>query len=207
MTYLEYNLGHPAPSLKSAWPIAKEALGDLATGPNFWANLETAFGKGLDSEKAAALAAEWGAGDFSGLPEIEVRPSVEINGAMGAFSGDTNTIYFSQEYLSANVGNGEAVAGVWLEEVGHFVDSVVNSEDAPGDEGEIFSRLVRGEVLSGLELELLRGEDDGATVVLNGVEVVIEMATTKFGVPVSGKQHGWRSTLYCRSQSRRPRYF
>jgi len=183
MTYLEYKLGHPAPSLESAWPIAKEALGNLATGPNFQADLETAFGKGLDFQKAAALAADWGAGDFSGLPEIEVRPSGEINGAMGAFSGDTNTIYFSQEFLSA--GNSEAVAGVWLEEVGHFVDSVVNSSDAPGDEGEIFSRLVRGDVLSGLELELLRGEDDGATVVLNGVEVAIEMAKIGFGQTIS----------------------
>lgn len=79
MSYLEYNLSNPAPSQESAWPIAKEALRDLATGPNSRANLETAFGNGLDSQKAAALAADWGAGDFSGLPEmlVAIDPRVE----------------------------------------------------------------------------------------------------------------------------------
>ncbi|GGA59294.1 calcium-binding protein [Okeania sp. KiyG1] len=187
MSYLEYSIRYPDPSLESAQSIAKEALGDFATSPNFLANLETAFGSDLDFEKAAELAAAWGAGDFSGLPEIEVRPSNEINGAMGAFSTDTNTIYFSQEYLSANAGSDEAVAAVWLEEIGHFVDSVVNSQDAAGDEGDIFSRLVRGDVLSALELELLKSEDDGAVVVLDGVEVAIEMAALKFSTPVSGE--------------------
>ena len=177
MSNLEYSISYPDPSLESAQSIAKEALGDFATSPNFLANLETAFGSDLDFEKAAELAAAWGAGDFSGLPEIEVRPRNEINGAMGAFSTETNTIYFSQEYLSANAGSGEAIAAVWLEEIGHFVDSVVNSQDAAGDEGDIFSRLVRGDVLSGLELELLKSEDDSAVVVLDGVEVAIEMNT------------------------------
>lgn len=174
MNYLEYNLTNPVSS-------AEDALRDFATGGDFWNQMETAFGNGIDFQKAAALAADWQAGDFSGLPEIEIRPSAEINGAMGAFSTDTNTIYFSQEFLSANAGNSGAVAGVWLEEIGHFVDSVVNDVDAAGDEGDIFSRLVRGDVLNGLELGLLRSEDDGAVVVLDGVEVAIEMATRLSG--------------------------
>ncbi|GGA59305.1 pre-peptidase C-terminal domain-containing protein [Okeania sp. KiyG1] len=177
MSNLEYSISYPDQSLESAQSIAKEALGDFATSPNFLANLETAFGNDLDFEKAAELAAAWGTGDFSDLPGIEVRPSNEINGAMGAFSTDTNTIYFSEEYLSANAGSGEAVAAVWLEEIGHFVDSVVNSQDAAGDEGDILSRLVRGDELSGLELELLKSEDDSAVIVLDGVEVAIEMNT------------------------------
>ncbi|MEB3341347.1 calcium-binding protein [Okeania sp.] len=177
MSDLEYNFSYPGPSLESAWSTTKDALMNFATNPNFLRNLETAFGSDLDLEKATELATVWGTGDFRGLPEIEVRSNSEMNGAMGAFSTETNTIYFSQEYLSGNADNAEVVAAVWLEEIGHFVDSIVNSQDAVGDEGDIFSRLLRGDVLSGLELEFLQSQDDSAVVILDGVEIAIEMNT------------------------------
>ncbi len=86
----------------------------------------------------------------------------------------TGKIYLSGEFLAKNVGNVTAVAGVLLEEFGHFVDSQINSVDAIGDEGEIFADLVQGKALSQRELAQLKGEDDSAIVVLDGVVRAIE---------------------------------
>jgi hypothetical protein len=36
------------------------------------------------------------------------------------------------------------IAAVLLEEIGHFVDSKINLADTPGDEGAVFSAIVRG---------------------------------------------------------------
>ncbi|MGB5900295.1 MAG: VWD domain-containing protein, partial [Geitlerinemataceae cyanobacterium] len=53
----------------------------------------------------------------------------------------------------------------------------VNITDTGGDEGEIFAALVRGEELSAAELAVLKREDDGAIVFLDGEEVEIEQNT------------------------------
>ncbi|TAG18659.1 MAG: hypothetical protein EAZ39_11065, partial [Oscillatoriales cyanobacterium] len=100
----------------------------------------------------------------------------EINGALGAFAAATGKIYLSREFLAKNAGNVTAVAGVLLEEFGHFVDSQINTVDAIGDEGEIFSDLVQGKALSQGELAALKGEDDSAIVVLDGELRAIEQA-------------------------------
>ena len=73
--------------------------------------------------------------------------------------------------------NVDAVVDVLLEEVGHFVDSQINTADTAGDEGDIFARLVQGDSLSQQELAVLRAEDDSATVTLDGQVVEIEQNT------------------------------
>ncbi len=52
------------------------------------------------------------------------------------------------------------IASVVLEEVGHHVNSLINDIEPPGDEGEIFSALVRGEDLTDELLQELLTEDD-----------------------------------------------
>lgn len=164
---------------KTAAGIAQNFLSSLATTPDFLAKMQVAFGNSFDVEKAVKLASAWALGDFSEFPEIEIRSEAEINGALGAFAAATGKIYLSREFLAKNAGNVTAVAGVLLEEFGHFVDSQINSVDAIGDEGEIFSDLVQGKALSQGELATLKGEDDSAVVVLDGERVGIEQAGTK----------------------------
>lgn len=157
--------------------IAQNTLSSWATSPDFLAKMQIAFGNSFDVEKAVKLASAWAQGDFSDFPEIEIRSEAEINGALGAFAAATGKIYLSREFLAKNAGNVTAVAGVLLEEFGHFVDSQINSVDAIGDEGEIFSDLVQGKALSQGELAGLKGEDDSAVVVLDGEVRAIEQAT------------------------------
>ncbi len=158
--------------------IAQNSLSSLATSPDFLAKMQVAFGNSFDVEKAVKLASAWAQGDFSEFPEIEIRSEAEINGALGAFAAATRKIYLSREFLAKNAGNVTAVAGVLLEEFGHFVDSQINTVDAMGDEGEIFADLVQGKALNQGELAGLKGEDDSAVVVLDGELRAIEQAET-----------------------------
>ncbi len=65
----------------------------------------------------------------------------------------------------------QSLADVLTEELGHYIDSEVNEEDTPGDEGEYFAALVSGDELSEEEIERLRGEDD-TVAILDGLVVV-----------------------------------
>jgi uncharacterized repeat protein (TIGR01451 family) len=176
--------------------IAQNSLSSLATSPDFLAKMQVAFGNSFDVEKAVKLASAWAQGDFNEFPEIEIRSEAEINGALGAFAAATGKIYLSREFLAKNAGNVTAVAGVLLEEFGHFVDSQINRVDAIGDEGEIFSDLVQGRALSQGELAGLKGEDDLAVVVLDGEVRAIEKAE----VSDSGGFEGSTKTLKLDSQ-------
>ncbi|MBW4496095.1 MAG: hypothetical protein KME26_24090 [Oscillatoria princeps RMCB-10] len=159
-------------SVDMALRDAQSALRRFAAEGDFGAKMEMAFGNGIDRAKAGVLAQAWAAGDFSAFPAIEIRDSAEINGARGAFARTTNKIYLSRELVSA--GDVGAISSVLLEEYGHYIDSQVNSGDAPGDEGEIFAALAQGKELSKSDILTLKAEDDSAVVVLDGEEVRIE---------------------------------
>ncbi len=51
-------------------------------------------------------------------------------------------IYLSREFITTHQDDIGAIAGVVLEEIGHYIDSQINQSDAIGDEGELFSNLV-----------------------------------------------------------------
>lgn len=156
-----------------ALELVKEQLSSFANQANFEMTMQQAFG---DKIEVAALKTAWLTGEFRIIPEIEIRPAVEINGANGAYAAATNTIYLSQELLERNANNPDAVAAVLLEEVGHAVDRVLNESDSAGDEGDIFARLVQGETLTKEEVQQLKTENDLATVELDGQAVEIEQA-------------------------------
>ncbi|MFM6521473.1 MAG: calcium-binding protein, partial [Microcystis panniformis] len=63
-----------------------------------------------------------------------------------------------------------------LEEYGHYVDGVLNSTDALGDEGAIFASLVMGESLSEEALAYMKAEDDRGVINVDGQAIAVEMA-------------------------------
>ena len=144
---------------------AQNFLTAFAADEEFMTNLTLAFGRLFDANKALELRQEWGAGSLESLPGIEIRSAEEINGANGAFSIDTNKIYLAQEFITQNSSNSQAITDVLLEEIGHYVDAQINRFDAAGDEGSIFSSLVRGVELTPEELGFLRQEDDNVTII------------------------------------------
>ena len=163
-----------ATTLNTAIVSAMNALQGFANQDNFWVVFETAFGQGYDRLRAEQLRSRWLAEDAGIFPEIEILSQETLGSAVGAYSTSTGTIYLSDTFVASATDSD--LVRVFLEEYGHFVDDQVNEVDTAGDEGELFSALVRGVELNGAELTRLKTEDDHAVVVIGGQETAIEQA-------------------------------
>ena len=168
--------------VKNSANAIKDSLQNFANLPGFDEQMMLAFGDNIDVHW---LKEEWRSQNFS-FPEIEIVSSQQINGANGAFSNQTNKIYLAQEFLIADRSDIDAVTAVLLEEYGHYLDSKLNLVDTPGDEGAIFSALVRGEEIANSELQQLRNEDDSAVVNIDWEEIAIEQNNLDLSALVDG---------------------
>jgi len=155
--------------LQSAITGFLDILNGFAADPLFAERFELVFGKSISSSAFQAALAS--------LPQFEVRSDGDLAGALGAFSAQTQKIYLTESLLT---GDPARLQAVMIEEIGHFLDAQVNTTDTAGDEGELFSDLVRGVSLSAAELGRIQAEDDHAVVMIDGQEVAIEMATNVF---------------------------
>ncbi|OUL32945.1 hypothetical protein BV372_18020, partial [Nostoc sp. T09] len=164
---------------QQALSLAQSDLKMLSASPTFASTFDTAFGSTWSQEVAATIRQSWLAGDFSYLPQIELVSASNISNANAAYADSTETIYLAKEFLAEHQADLGTIAGVLLEEVGHWVDAQVNPIDSPGDEGAIFSSLIRGEALSAQQLQLLRAEDDTVTVTLNGAATQLNLNSTE----------------------------
>jgi hypothetical protein len=160
-------------TLLPSLPAVYDILFDFAQSDDFWANLETAFGTNYDVVKATQLRQQWQSRDFSQLPPITVK-NLGNSGIFGAYSSSINKIYISQTLIDS--GDATTLSAVLLEEIGHFIDAKLNSSDTPGDEGQLFSALVRGEVLTEEQIAAIREENDAATITVDGQAISVEMA-------------------------------
>jgi Ca2+-binding RTX toxin-like protein len=153
--------------------ILKTALAKLrkfAGRTDFDISLQKIFG--VAGEDTVLLKRAWLTGNFSTLPNLEIIPSSQINNARGAFAAATNTLYLSEELIKTADLN--AITAVFLEEYGHYLDSILNYQDTAGDEGEYFAAVVTGEDLSPWDIARLQTENDQVVVTLAGQAVVIE---------------------------------
>lgn len=179
-------------AVRQAIDAACEILATFAEDETFEEKIEIAFGNDFDSQKLSSLRQEWRSSNFLGLPTIEILPSATLNGAEGAYSIDTNTIYLSQDLIDRNADDVPAIAHVVLEEIGHSVDAYINPFDASGDEGAIFSTLVQNTILGQFELQILKSENDYSTIVYREKDIQIEQATgkTTSGVEITSIELG-----------------
>ena len=150
---------------------------------DFWNLFEIAFGTQYDHTVAINLRSQWLAGDFSSFPQIEILDSSILGNASGAYGTSTNKIYLASNFL--DTATDTDIIAVLLEEYGHFIDAHVNQTDSAGDEGDIFSNLVRGNILSAETLQALKGENDHATITLDGQSIEIEQALTSLDLSQS----------------------
>ena len=150
-------------------------LTSFANLSNFWSLFDTAFGSSYDFATAASFRSQWQSGNFSLFPQIEVVSGDVLGTANGAYAISTNRIYLSDRFVSS--ASQQSLEAVILEEFGHFVDAQVNQADTAGDEGELFSALVRGVNLSAAELSRIKTENDWATLSLNDNLVPVELSS------------------------------
>jgi Ca2+-binding RTX toxin-like protein len=143
--------------------LAREQLAKFASNPQFQQQVSVAFG---DLANLGSLQSDWQSGDFSILSGVEILPGANLGSAKGAYAAATDRIYLSQDFVRANQGNPEVLAGVILEEAGHRIDARLNAIDTPGDEGAIFARVVQQIPTSDTQLRQLQAEDDLGSISL-----------------------------------------
>ena len=130
-------------TLEEAFVLVQKELTDLALSERFGSVITQAFGETVDAEVVEEIRRQWAAGDFGALPEVRILTEGELQGARGAYAKELNTVFLAQEFVARNQEKAEEILAVWLEEIGHFVDTQINAVDMTGDEGEFFSVLVR----------------------------------------------------------------
>jgi len=160
-------------ALQQATLLISSQLQQFADDSAFDDKIQMAFGTAVNTDE---LQSQWQAGDLTGFPIMEIVAGNYLNGANGAYAIVNNRIYLSYEFLSQNQGNLGAIVALLLEEYGHYVDGVLNSTDAPGDEGAIFASLVLGESLSEEALAYMKAEDDAGVISVDGQAIAVEMA-------------------------------
>ena len=146
----------------------------------FTALLKQAFGDKFDAGKAETIRQQALAGDFSWAPKVQVVDSktlADLSGtqaagsAQGAYVQETDTIYISRELLQSDPAQAQRIL---MEEIGHGIDARINTQDAVGDEGEIFSKLMHGDAISTQEMAALKADNDHGVVNINGKNVTVE---------------------------------
>ncbi len=161
-----------------------QKLGLFLQDPAFRNKMNTAFGDLWNIEAATLLIQNLAIGQA--LPNIQITSASTLNGAMGTYATADQTIYLSQDFLTAQADRPEAIERVLLEELGHYIDTQINPVDALGDEGAIFASLVLGQALSSAQLASLKVENDNGSITVNGVTKAVEFAATYGTTTVDG---------------------
>ncbi|ELR97421.1 PPC domain-containing protein [Gloeocapsa sp. PCC 73106] len=130
--------------------------------------------------------------DGLNFPQIEVLSEQAMQGALGAYSTQQNTIYLSESLLE--LGQDGLLTRVLLEETGHFFDTLLNpGGDTSGDEGELFQNIVMGNSLSVSELTRIQSENDWGMINVNGANVLVEQDNSLSSATNLGNIAGNRS--------------
>ena len=156
--------------------LSQDFLTSLAHSPQGKDRLANIFGDSFNAEHAIAWLIGETENNFSNFPQLEIVPARDINYALGAYAAETDTIYLAAEFVASSNGDSDRLSNVILEEYGHFLDAKFNSVDAPGDEGYLFSGLVRHKTFTEAEIASIRAESDLATAVINDISIEIEQA-------------------------------
>ncbi|MEE9335114.1 MAG: hypothetical protein V3U65_13580 [Granulosicoccaceae bacterium] len=147
--------------------------------------MKNSFGQNYDKTKAENIRQQTLAGDFSWMPTIQLVDAsnlTDVSGAqaagegLGAYSAESDTIFLNRELLLRDPAKAEEIL---TEEVGHALDTRINTSDAAGDEGNIFSILSHGGDLSAEELTELQAENDTGVIIVDGKKVEVEFGWLK----------------------------
>jgi len=151
--------------------LFQDQLQSFANSPDFTFQMGLVFSPNNDY---SLLQGNWASGNFGALPKVEIRSGSDLQGANAVYAKETQTIYLSEDFVSQHGNDLSIINSVLLEEFGHYIDDQVNLVDTVGDEGEIFSSLVRGESLTEQRFAVLKMEDDSDFITLDGNTLLIE---------------------------------
>ncbi|KZR79885.1 LVIVD repeat [Synechococcus sp. MIT S9504] len=115
---------------------------------------------------------------------VELLDKDTMAGLQGAYAAispdDDERIYLNADWLKS--ASATEVEAVLLEELGHAIDRRLNgSNDSSGDEGAIFSALIRGVEIADAE----RSQNDHHILIINGQRIAVEAAAPTLSTAAS----------------------
>jgi len=161
--------------LEQALQRVEKRLGAWATMGNsaaYNALLLAVFGPQSSDATTALQASLSGTGLGISLEILAGAPLSGIHGAYTCAAPDgVPRIYLNAAWLQ--IATADEIEAVLLEELGHAIDHQLNgAQDTPGDEGEIFSALLRGTTPTSSAFS----ESDQRLISIHGVAVAVEAA-------------------------------
>ena len=135
----------------------------------FGAILEKAFGAGYDHEKAETIRQLILKGDFSWAPKVRIVADELLNGMRGAYSAKSGTVF-----VSKSVPSKLERTFIYIEELGHHLDTLLNTSDAPGDEGALFRIALTGEAVGQDMISLIRADNHVGSIMIDGQAIDVE---------------------------------
>ena len=112
-----------------------------------------------------------------------IQPSTNTADLLASISGFGLGI--SLQTLNATwlrTASADSIQAELLEELGHAFDHRLNgNNDTPGDEGAIFSALIRNDAVPSVE----QAQDDHPTLVIHGQRIAVEAAAPELDISAS----------------------
>lgn len=121
------------------------------------------LGSGPHHESLSDIISRFTTSNFQDVPRIELLQTASMQGAMGAYSASTKTIYINSDWLSH--ADPKEVLRVLTEELGHHLDSILNISDTKGDEGELIASLLFDTHVRTTDLDRMAGENDLVVII------------------------------------------
>jgi RHS repeat-associated protein len=155
---------YPVETIALSKAVAVSQIQEFLNRPDYLEQFKIAFGQDVERTKLDQILQDWQTEGHK-LPEVRILSAQILGKASGGFDTVNNQIYLSSNLIDR--GKLSEITSVIIEEFGHYLDSKIHPNgDAPGDEGEIFSKLVRGVDISASEYVTLINEDDSTTIIL-----------------------------------------
>lgn len=142
----------------------------------FHASLRHVFGPSYNYRAGEHVRNLFVQGDFSWMPEVQVVPQSVMTNAGAAYSAR-----YKQIYLSAEATDSPLRILLYLEESGHYLDTILSDIDSLGDEGEEFMRRMVGVSSAN------RPNSDHGVIALNGHIIAVEFGFWSDIKDVAGK--------------------
>lgn len=162
-----------AKRLSIVLPIWQQLLSSWARDGLLEIAAQQALNLDEQPELLRQLIHQWSAADLSALPAIALLSASDSQGALGAYAAGTGTIYLNAAWLT--LASITELCAVLTEELGHHLDALLNETDSPGDEGEIFSRLLSRSITTG-QLMALRQQNDSGSIRVGTQTLPVEQA-------------------------------
>lgn len=176
----------------NVWQYSQALLTDFIKDPEFDYKIALAFEQPQISQSVRQIIQGWINDDVIHFPRIEVLPSVVLKVASGAYANANKTAYISSDFLSQNAGNLPLLSSILIEELGHYLDVELNSVDTPGDEGELFSALVRNQEFDPDLVKQIKLENDFSTVFIDNQLLHVEQSVRRstYNINIEGYTQG-----------------